>query len=130
MAKIMRMQEGIEGCKFLVVRRDGTVPIWQNFVLGSRDPAAAFALRAYANEARRLGQENPALVMDRDYCDSVRHLADIFEYERAMLGNGDPGAPKHRHDDPLIVQAMVDGWRGARDGRVTTVSIASIHRST
>lgn len=41
--------------KYLVKRRDGTIPEWPNFVLGAKDPAAPAALRAYADSARELG---------------------------------------------------------------------------
>lgn len=38
--------------KFLVVRRDGTVPDWPYLVLGARDPAAPAALRTLAENPR------------------------------------------------------------------------------
>ena len=38
--------------KYLVVRRDGSIPKWPAFVLGARDPCALFALRAYARKAQ------------------------------------------------------------------------------
>lgn len=87
------------GAKFLVVRRDGTIPKWPWFVLGARDPAAPAGLRAYAMAARKLG-------MDLEYCDSVVELARDYEMYNAMNGNGDPDAPPHRHDDYSVAQAM------------------------
>jgi len=50
-AKTTEFSEG----KFLVVRRDGSIPAWPHFVIGARDPAAPVALRAYADAAERLG---------------------------------------------------------------------------
>jgi hypothetical protein len=47
----------VPGGKYLVVRRDGSVPEWQWFVLGSRDPAAPDALRTYADRAAQLGMD-------------------------------------------------------------------------
>ena len=37
-----------------MVRRDGTIPTWPYFVMGARDPAAAWALFAYGDQAERL----------------------------------------------------------------------------
>ena len=76
-----KTKEWAEG-KFLVVRRDGSVPHWPHFVLGARDPAAPGALRAYAYHAKRLGFED-------EYCDSIMVLADDFEAYRVREGNGD-----------------------------------------
>lgn len=92
MARVWQMKSGIwnpSDNKFLVVRRDGTIPRWPNFVLGARDPAAGPALRAYADAAQIIG-------MGVDYADSVRELAAVFDTYRSKNGNGDPPAGPHR----------------------------------
>lgn len=85
--------------KYLVLRRDGTVPEWPHFTLGARDPAAPAALRAYAEAAARAG-------MNSGYCLAVARLADEFETYRKEHGSGDPEAGKHRTDDPLVIEKM------------------------
>jgi hypothetical protein len=85
--------------KFLVVRRDGTVPEWPHFVVGAKDPAAYGTLRAYAQAAEILG-------WDPDYVQSVRELADDFFHYLREHGAGDPTAGPHRQDDPWVVEAM------------------------
>lgn len=94
-AKTKEFSEG----KFLVVRRDGTVPHWPHFVLGARDPATPYALRQYANMAQKLGY-------DQAYCDSIYELAADFDLYREQEGNGDPEAPPHRVDHPDVIRAM------------------------
>src|SRR5882672_12228005 len=79
--------------KYLVKRRDGSVPEWPSFVLGARDPIAAVALRAYAEEARNRG-------LDPWFCLALFRLADKFDLYRAEHGDGDPGRGAHRVDDP------------------------------
>lgn len=95
-----RNQETREG-KYLVQRRDGTVPEWAWFVLGAADPAAPEALRAYAAHAERLH-------MDPVYVNDIRRMAN--EWEAAQLagaiGTGDPDAGPHRTDDPAIIENM------------------------
>jgi hypothetical protein len=93
-----KTKEYFEG-KFLVVRRDGTVPHWPHFVLGARDPAAPAALRAYAIECLHQG-------LDLEYVASLRDLAEDFETYRAKQGSGDPDAPPHRIDDQDVIRAM------------------------
>lgn len=88
--------------KFLVTRRDGTVPEWPYLVIGARDPAAPAALRAYAVAARQLG-------MDPDYADDIDGLADDFEHYRAEHGTGDPDAPPHRVDNAEVVARFGSG---------------------
>jgi hypothetical protein len=88
--------------KYLVVRRDGTVPDFPYLVLGARDPAAPAALRAYADEAGRLG-------MDKEFCEDIRGQAADFERYRAEHGDGDPDAPQHRRDDPETVARLKAG---------------------
>jgi hypothetical protein len=96
-----KTKEFFEG-KFLVVRRDGTVPHWPHFVLGARDPAAPAALRAYARECERLH-------FDPEYVESISDLiADFVDYRNAH-GDGDPEAPPHRHDNMQVIQAMRGG---------------------
>lgn len=97
--KIWAKTEEFSEGKFLVVRRDGSVPHWPHLVLGARDPAAPATLRAYAYHARRLGFEE-------EYCDSILTLADDFESYRQLHGDGDPEAPPHRIDDPNVIAAM------------------------
>jgi len=97
-AKTDEFSEG----KYLVVRRDGTVPEWPHFVLGAFDPCAGRALRAYAKAAREAGYEP-------EYIASIEDLASDFDRiaatERAKR-IADPTAPPHRKDNPLIVQLM------------------------
>lgn len=95
-AKTEQFSEG----KFLVVRRDGSVPHWPHFVLGARDLYAPAALRAYADEASKDYR------IDREYIQSIRELADDFERYRNEQGNGDPDAPPHRTDDENVISAM------------------------
>lgn len=115
-----------EGKYPVVLRRDGTIPEWDWFVLGSRDPAAPAALRAYARECQYRG-------MDPVYWRDVLNLADEFEkfptkqhpayvpcgcrsvgecFHNQFLpdpaGYGDPDKGPHRKDDPLTL-ALANG---------------------
>jgi hypothetical protein len=94
-AKTKEYSEG----KFLVVRRDGTVPNWPHFVIGARDPAAPAALREYAEMAR-------SMFGDHEYADSILELATDFEKYRQSHGDGDPESGPHRKDDPSVIDAM------------------------
>ena len=94
-AKTKEFSEG----KFLVVRRDGSVPHWPHFVMGARDPAVPTALLAYAEKCRELG-------FDPAYCDSIIELAVDFKEYRDREGPGDPEAPPHRIDDSNVIDAM------------------------
>jgi hypothetical protein len=100
--KIWAKTEELKEGKFLVVRRDGTVPHWPHFVLGARDPATPEALRAYARECVRLG-------LDKDFTDSVFELAHDFERYRFEQGQGDADAPPHRKDSSAVLTAMRGG---------------------
>jgi hypothetical protein len=102
MARLWLNREETPEGKYLVTRRDGTIPEWSWFVLGSRDPAATAALIAYANKAEELG-------MDQEYVDDVRAMAEHWALEREHMGCGDPDAPPHRTDDPATVQKMKGG---------------------
>lgn len=88
--------------KYLVQRRDSTVPEWPWFVLGARDLAAPSALRAYADAAE-------ALNYDPQYVADVREMAKDFEEYLAQEGPGDPDAAPHRKDDPATVALMAGG---------------------
>lgn len=94
-AKTEEYKEG----KYLVVRRDGTIPLWPHFVLGARDPAAADALRHYAEAADAHGA-------DCVYTASILDLAHDFDTYRRENGDGDPEAAPHRKDDPYVLNAM------------------------
>ena len=94
-AKTEKFKEG----KYLVVRRDGTVPAWPHFVLGARDPAAPIALVAYAKECERLG-------FDPEYVQSLLELAGDFTDYQLKEGEGDPESGPHRTDDPAVIMAM------------------------
>ena|ERR1700721_3114474 len=93
-----KTKEWAEG-KFLVVRRDGSVPHWPHFVLGARDPCSVAALMAYARAAETLGY-------DPEYVESIRELAADFACYRDGQGDGDPDAPPHRADDKEVIKAM------------------------
>lgn len=96
--------------KYLVVRRDGTVPDWEHFVLGGLDPSTPAALRAYAADAVSRGE-------DMSYCASVLELAFDIEFRQSrtkMLASAlntaakaaDPSAGPHRRDLPLVIAMM------------------------
>jgi hypothetical protein len=97
--KVWRKTKEYSEGKFLVVRRDGSIPEWPHFVLGARDPAASAALRAYADACESLGFE-------QEYVSSVREVAEDFDEYRENAGNGDPEAGPHRKDDPNVIRAM------------------------
>jgi hypothetical protein len=97
--RLWRKTEQYPEGKFLVVRRDGSIPAWPHFVLGARDPAAPVALQAYADKAEELGYD-AELVAD------VRELADELDAYRELAGEGDPEKGPHRKDDPAVIEAM------------------------
>lgn len=99
MGRLWRNTDGAREGKFLVLRRDGTVPEWPYFVIGGADPAAPAALRAYADAADAAG-------MDPEYVNDIRDLADEFKQWRREHGAGDPDAAPHREDNPEIIAKM------------------------
>jgi len=101
-AKTKEFGEG----KYLVVRRDGTIPDWPHFVLGGLDPCVPGALRGYADEAESRN-------LDPEYVSSIRELADDFEKLQAEHKGkeADPDAGPHRKDDPGIIEMMRYGGR-------------------
>lgn len=102
MAGLWRNNPSTKEGKYLVKRRDGTIPKWPWFVLGAADPVVPVALRAYANEAERLG-------LDPQYVKDVRQFAIVCEKWLQTNGPGDPDAPRHRIDDPATVAEMAKG---------------------
>lgn len=100
--KVWAKNPDIRGEKFLVVRRDGSVPKWPHFVMGARDSIVPVALRAYADEAAARG-------LEPEYVQSVRDLADDFDAYREREGLGDPDAGPHRTDDPAVIDMMCGG---------------------
>lgn len=83
--------------KYLVVRRDGTIPSWPHFVLGGDDPCTPAALLAYASEAERRG-------LDSEYVASIRELAEDFS--KRTGGKADSDAGPHRTDHPVVIAIM------------------------
>ena len=88
--------------KYLVKRRDGTVPEWPSFVLGARDPYAAVALRAYAEAAYNATHND-------QWTQALLRLAAEFDAYRKEHGDGDPDKGIHRKDDPATVAEMRKG---------------------
>jgi hypothetical protein len=89
--------------KYLIKRRDGTVPPWPSFVLGGADPHAEVALRAYADSVEAAGG-NPGWVA------AIRRWADVFRRWCDEHGEGDPGMGPHRPDDPATIAEMRKGY--------------------
>lgn len=85
--------------KYLVQRRDGTVPEWPWFVLGGRDPVAPWAMYAYAIIAF-------CIRFDRRYAHDVWRAAGAFRRYRKLHGKGNPDGPRHRIDNPAIVELI------------------------
>jgi hypothetical protein len=91
--------------KYLVQRRDGTIPEWPWFVIGAKDPVASYAIRAYALEAERRS-------MDPAYISDLYAKAAEFEDYLQEHGAGDPDGAKHREDDLSILEKMHNGGEG------------------
>ena len=107
MPGLWRNREDTKGGKYLVMRRDGSVPTWPLLVLGGRDPAAPAALKAYADECARLG-------FDPQYVRDVRELCVEFVRYARDHAQSDPTEPppKDLVEDPHVVELM-KGARGA-----------------
>lgn len=100
--------------KFLVLRRDGTIPDWPYLVMGARDPLVPYAIRAYAEQAAKTTTFDPEYVAD------LYRLADSFDEYRRIHGDGDPDAGPHREDDPDVVSrfkagSTPDGWKHMKE---------------
>jgi hypothetical protein len=102
MAGLWRNNPETSEGKYLVKRRDGTVPKWPFFVIGAADPNSPTALRKYADRAEENGY-------DPQYVADIRAMAVHFEEWRQEHGTGDPDAPRHRVDDPATVAEMRKG---------------------
>ena len=85
-----------EGKYPIVLRRDGTALATPYIVMTLRDPCAPATFRAYADEAERQG-------LDPQYVADFRELARKAETVRKRIGAGDPDAPRHRKDDPIVL---------------------------
>lgn len=103
LAQLTRDNSATKEGKYLVMRRDGTIPSWPSFVLGARDPHAAVALRAYADSIAQDPDCHPDLPV------RIRKLADEFDQYRLEHGNGDPTRGLHRKDNPLVIMLMQQG---------------------
>lgn len=99
MARLWRNTEGTREGKYLVTRRDGTIPQWPYFVIAASDPAAPAALWAYAKACEENG-------MDPEYVADLKKLSGDFGIWRGLHGAGDPDAPRHRTDDPATIEKM------------------------
>lgn len=98
--KLMRNDPAIPGQKYLVVRRDGSVPRWPYFVLAASDRASAHALRAYANNFNYL---------DPEYANNILDLANEFDAWRNANGARNPvggRSPSAEYAHPQIILAM------------------------
>lgn len=106
MARLWRFNPATSEGKYLVVRRDGTIPTFEHFVLANTDEAAPAGLRGYAEACGRLGY-------DPEYVADLKTLADIWAtaYQMGTVPKGDPDAGRHRVDDPKIIELMRKGGR-------------------
>lgn len=89
--------------KYLVQRRDGTVPPWPSFVLGGADPMAPWTVRFYAVLGFLMGHFKWAFVK------ALWRWASTMKKWRKEHGTGDPGKGPHRKDDPEIIDKMRQG---------------------
>lgn len=101
MPGLWKNSENAREGKYLVQRRDGSIPEWPFFVIAASDPAAPQALHAYADAATMYG-------MDYEYARDIRQMAVEFVQWRRDHPEvvGDPDAAPHRTDDPEIIAKM------------------------
>lgn len=89
--------------KYLVKRRDGTVPPWPSFVLGGADRMSPWTLRFYAVLGLLLREINWSTAR------GLWRWARVMSRWRKEHGKGDPGMGPHRVDDPATVAEMRKG---------------------
>jgi hypothetical protein len=90
--------------KYLVKRRDGTVPEWPSFVLGAADPMVPWTLRFYAVCGFLRGHFRWSMMR------ALWRFAGTMRRWRREHWIGDPGRGIHRKDDPETVAEMKKGW--------------------
>jgi hypothetical protein len=98
MSKIWVKRDDVPEGKYLVVRRDGSIPDWGHFVLSYTDPATPVALQAYAQACEMLD-------MDAEYVASIRELAEELS-QQPRDPKSDPDSGPHRKDNPAVVRLM------------------------
>jgi hypothetical protein len=88
--------------KYLIVRRDGTSPAWNNlaFVLGPRDPHAAAAIMGYVESMMKEKGHDEA------YCKALLELASSYDDYQKEHGEGDPTAPPWRAEAHDVMTAL------------------------
>ena len=90
--------------KYLIKRRDGTVPEWPSFVLGGADPMVPWTLRFYATFGFLRGHFTWSMTK------ALWGHARVMAHWRREHWIGDPGKGIHRTDDPATVEEMKKGW--------------------
>ena len=86
MPGLWKSHEATREGKYLVKRRDGTIPKWPYFVIAASDPAAPAALLAYAEKASTLGY-------DSQFVEDIRAMASEFAVWRHTNGTAIPMPP-------------------------------------
>lgn len=85
-----------EGKYPIVLRRDGKPVETPYLVMLMKDPCFDAAMAAYADEAERRG-------FDPEYVADIRDLVARAPELRAQTTPGDPDAPPHRTEDPVLL---------------------------
>lgn len=94
--------------KYLVVRRDGTVPEWGHMVLALTDAGTPKALRAYADECQRFGLQPDFVASVRGLARDSESISEEAKIQAAFDGSkgSDPDAGPHRKDLPEVIDMM------------------------
>lgn len=94
--------------KYLVVRRDGTIPSWPYFVLGAQDPCTLPAMRAYRQQAiNRVGIAYADLIFD------ITQEMQSYQEHKGLLVPQNVVIPR-LIDDPLIAKACESPGKSVR----------------
>jgi hypothetical protein len=95
---LLRNQPETKEGKFLVLRRDGTVPAWPYFVLGGKDESSHAALMGYAQYEIRQGRYQSGI--------EVMELAGQF-LSYSLVHREEPDVK--RVDDPAVIAIFRGG---------------------
>jgi hypothetical protein len=89
--------------KYLVVRRDGTMPQWPSFVLGAQDPASSAALRAYVHAHMEQGKQDDEKLA---YLQGILDEADAWDRYREEHGARQPEEVDRREESHDVMTAL------------------------